>query len=111
MSLYGIQGGAGRIGIRPEGQPGRASEGVRSAPQGRPSAPAAAPREGLTLEQATLPSEPPAGTDPALWSVLTGEERAFYARAQALGPLTYRPDAARPAQETMARGGRIDVRV
>ena len=30
-----------------------------------------------------------AGTDPALWSVLSGEERAFFAKAGAMGPLTY----------------------
>ena len=36
-----------------------------------------------------VPVEPPPGTDPALWSVLSGEERAFFAKAGAMGPLTY----------------------
>ncbi|MBI3568648.1 MAG: hypothetical protein HY084_10675, partial [Gemmatimonadetes bacterium] len=31
----------------------------------------------------------PAGTDPALWSILTNEERNFFARTASAGPLTY----------------------
>ena len=37
----------------------------------------------------SVPAEAPPGTDPALWSVLSGEERAFFAKAGAMGPLTY----------------------
>jgi hypothetical protein len=75
-----------------------------------------APREGLReargLEPAAqLPVEAPAGTDPELWSVLTTEERAFYARSHALGPLTYGRGEVQSAQESIGRGGRLDLRV
>ena len=60
----------------------------------------------------TLPAEPPPGTDPELWSVLTAEERAFFAKVGAMGPLTYgrvmSPPS--PAQSPLPRGGRLDVR-
>jgi hypothetical protein len=55
-----------------------------------------------------LSVEAPAGTDPAVWAVLTSEERQFFARNAAMGPITYgriinqKPNA--PV------GGRIDVR-
>jgi hypothetical protein len=61
---------------------------------------------------AALPAEAPAGTDPALWSILSVEERSFFAKAQAMGPLTYgrkmteRMEPAMPA----VRGGRLDIR-
>lgn len=57
-----------------------------------------------------LSADAPAGTDPKLWSVLTGEERAFFARARALGAITYGPGASSPSAG-MPRGGRVDVRV
>ena len=59
----------------------------------------------------TLPVEPPPGTDPALWSVLTGEERAFFAKVGTLGPLTYgRVMQAQNAPPSI-RGGRLDIKV
>jgi len=61
---------------------------------------------------AALSSAPPAGTDPALWSVLTAEERMYFARAQAAGPVTYGPRNAHAARgHESLRGGRVDVRV
>jgi hypothetical protein len=94
------------------------------APAARPApAPAALrPQQPLAgaAAGAALPAEAPAGTDPALWSVLTGEERAFFAKAAASGPLTYgrvaagvnalrgNPLAGAPA--AASRGGRLDVR-
>ncbi len=81
---------------------------------------AAAPAEQMPLPSklvqrpsAVIPAEAPAGTDPELWSVLTSEERAYFARTASTGPLTYskmmtqgdRPTAGLP------RGGRVDVRV
>jgi len=60
----------------------------------------------------SVPVEAPEGTDPALWSVLSGEERAFFAKAGAMGPLTY-GRALREmtgAQPPAARGGRLDVK-
>src|SRR5436305_14358502 len=67
--------------------------------------PAAKPAQGV-------PVEAPEGTDPALWSVLSGEERAFFAKAGAMGPLTY-GRAIREmtgVQPPAARGGRLDVK-
>jgi hypothetical protein len=78
-------------------------------PAARPAAPAAAP--SITSAPSTVPAEAPAGTDPALWSVLTTEERAFFAKSASLGPLTYGriKDAIMPAPPA-ARGIRLDVR-
>jgi len=60
---------------------------------------------------ASLPAEAPAGTDPELWSVLSSDERAFFAKAGALGPLTYgRATMASATAPATARGGRLDVR-
>ncbi|HEY9229846.1 MAG TPA: hypothetical protein VIP11_24555, partial [Gemmatimonadaceae bacterium] len=60
-----------------------------------------------------VPVEPPPGTDPALWSVLSGEERAFFAKAGAMGPLTYGRalNELKTAQLPVARGGRLDVKI
>lgn len=62
--------------------------------------------------QQAVPAEPPAGTDPELWSVLTSDERNFFAKSAALGPLTYGrlKDAINPAPAATARGVRLDVR-
>lgn len=78
-------------------------------PAARPGAPAATP--SITTAPSTVPAQAPAGTDPALWSVLTTEERAFFAKSASLGPLTYSriKDAIMPAPPA-ARGIRLDVR-
>jgi hypothetical protein len=57
----------------------------------------------------------PEGTDPKLWSVLTSEERAYFAKA-GNGPLTYsrltNPNrSSTPPASLSIRGGRVDVRV
>lgn len=55
-----------------------------------------------------LPLEAPAGTDPAVWAVLTTEERQYFARAAAMGPVTYgRVTTGKP---TVLVGARIDVK-
>ena len=61
----------------------------------------------------SVPAEPPPGTDPALWSVLSGEERAFFAKAGAMGPLTYGRaiQDMKSTQLPAARGGRLDVKI
>jgi hypothetical protein len=110
----GGAGAAGAGGVRP-GAAGQSPPGAL-----RPQAPAAArPSAPLAAAGPTLSSEPPAGTDPALWSVLTGEERAFFAKAAASGPLTYsrlssgvQALAGTPIAGAggVARGGRLDVR-
>jgi hypothetical protein len=65
--------------------------------------------------QGGLGVTPPEGVDPALWSVLTGEERAFFAQQAAAGPLTYGRMGITPATPAasipVARGGRLDIRV
>lgn len=99
----GVQPGAGQAGL------------VR--PSAVPAPAALRPQQPLAAAQPSLPAEPPAGTDPALWSVLTGEERAFFAKSAAMGPLTYSRISAgvhalqgNPAPTGAAIGGRLDVR-
>src|SRR5690349_4228765 len=81
-------GAAGTAATRP-GQNGGVQPGQVG--YGRPAVarPAAAPANAAALKpqpslaapSSSLPSDAPAGTDPALWSVLTSEERAFFAKA------------------------------
>lgn len=69
------------------------------------------PIAGQSTAQSTVPAEPPAGTDPTLWSVLTNDERNFFAKTAALGPLTYsRIKAVTNPAPPAARGIRLDVR-
>lgn len=73
----------------------------------RPQAPIA----GQASLQSAVPAQAPSGTDPTLWSVLTGEERNFFAKTASLGPLTYgRIKAAAMPAPPSVRGGRLDVR-
>jgi hypothetical protein len=110
--------GAARPGQNGGVQPGQVGYG-RPAVARPAAAPANAaalkPQQSLAAPSSSLPTDAPAGTDPALWSVLTTEERAFFAKAAASGPLTYGRVAAgmnNPlAQAAPAvRGGRLDVR-
>ena len=73
-----------------------------------PAAPNAAPAAA-----AAVPTQAPAGTDPALWSVLSADERVFFAKLGAMGPLTYGRvlSQAQQASVPAARGGRLDVKV
>jgi hypothetical protein len=90
-----------------------------SVPQPRPEVlrPEATKPGLLGPRHDALPADAPAGTDPALWQVLTSQERAYFAKMTAMGPLTYGRAAAGPAatasggESTLARGGRIDVKV
>ncbi|HET7321511.1 MAG TPA: hypothetical protein VFI96_03380 [Longimicrobiaceae bacterium] len=86
---------------------------------GRVMTPAAAPQvrpsQAPSVAQGSapvVPAEPPAGTDPELWAVLTNDERAFFARAGAMGPLTYGYVLSQGQQTAVpsVRGGRLDVR-
>lgn len=96
-------------------------------PTGQIPVPARRPTEPATRDPVALEAplrgavpEPPAslgvaalappGTDPNLWSVLTAEERAYFEQVQALGPVTYGPNAA-SADPAVPRGTRVDVRV
>ena len=70
-----------------------------------------APIAGQAAQQNAVPAEAPAGTDPTLWSVLTHDERNFFAKTASLGPLTYgRIKAATLPAPPSVRGGRLDVR-
>ena len=98
---------------------GAAMEQARArAAEQRPASTTAAPVK-LALQRvgnppAAVSAQPPAGTDPQLWSVLTSEERAFFSKAATSGPLTYGRLMSRSASETavrhMIRGARLDVR-
>lgn len=70
----------------------------------RPNAPAA----GTATPAPAL--EAPPGTDPELWKVLSTEERAYFARLGAMGPLTYGRMMDAPAAAPSMRGGRLDVK-
>jgi hypothetical protein len=112
MSIYGI-GGAniGRV-------PGQMPSQVGGRPPVQPpatGAPSQAPKPNAASVGKPAPGVPveaPEGTDPALWSVLSNEERAFFAKAGAMGPLTY-GKALREMSGTPLpanRGGRLDVK-
>ena len=116
MSLNGISNpisaALANVG-RPQTPPARVDQG--QAGYARPVAPAAGapltPQAPLAGAAAGLSVEAPAGTDPELWSVLTSDERAFFSKASALGPLTYgRISASAQSTPPAARGGRLDVR-
>ncbi len=134
MSISGVNNpltsGLGAIGrpltpSAPGGANGAGTPGVRPG-VARPTAPATPlPLRGATSPlggaQASLPAEAPAGTDPALWGVLTSEERSFFAKSATSGPLTYGRvaagvqalqgnTAAANAFGAAARGGRLDVK-
>jgi hypothetical protein len=112
MSVYGI--GNSNIPRTPAQLPVR--DGARPQVQAPPTpvvVPTAKPvATGTAKSTLSVPAEAPEGTDPALWSVLSGEERAFFAKAGAMGPLTY-GRAIREmtgVQPPAARGGRLDVK-
>ncbi len=120
MSLNGIT--SPLLASLPPVRPNGAAPGVRPntdntpAPLDRATNGASAPalRQQPSVASnggSTVPAEAPAGTDPELWSVLTTEERTFFAKTAALGPLTYGKikNATLPAPPAM-RGGRLDVR-
>jgi len=111
MSIYGI--GSSNINRTPAQLPVR--DGTRTTGQPTSPAPTLAAKPAaakVTTPTPSVPAEPPEGTDPALWSVLSGEERAFFAKAGAMGPLTY-GKALREMNGTQlpaTRGGRLDVK-
>jgi hypothetical protein len=66
-----------------------------------------------TAAAAPVPTQAPAGTDPELWNVLSADERVFFAKLGAMGPLTYGRVLSQAQQSAVpaARGGRLDVKV
>ncbi len=121
MSLNGINNNPLLSSLAPIARPGAATTSNGVAPNiARPSTERAAGiaerapvgvRPPIATAPGTLPAEAPPGTDPALWNVLTTEERAFFSKTAALGPLTYGKikNATLPTPPAM-RGGRLDVR-
>lgn len=91
----------------------RAAERAQPRPaEGRPQSAAAqavVQAQPETARAEALTATPPEGVDPSLWSVLTTEERAYFAKVGSLGPLTYGPTSS-PARPAL-RGGRVDVTV
>lgn len=71
----------------------------------------AAPDRVQAAAQESVPADPPPGTDPALWSVLTSQERAYFARVRTSGAVTYGPGRNSGPFSGAFLGGRLDVRV
>ncbi len=122
MSIYGVSNSsAPNIGRAPLQRPltgGTGGTGGTRAPmpQQQPTivrSPAAPAPKAAPAGSNAVPAEPPPGTDPALWSVLSSDERAFFAKAGAMGPLTYGRafEGMRAQQLPASRGGRLDVKV
>ena len=117
MSINGISNGYAQRPLPSSTQTVR-EQGVR--PHGSRIAPATplvgqTPLRAVTAAPggaAALPVQAPSGTDPALWSILTSEERGFFAKSQASGPLTYGRLMAERSQPSLpaVRGGRLDIR-
>ena len=112
----GTGGAAGAGQVRHGGvQPGATRPAATPAPA---QSAALRPQQSLTAPANALPAEAPPGTDPELWGVLTADERAYFAKAAASGPLTYGRVATRlnalngiqQAAPPAARGVRLDVR-
>ena|SRR6185312_8277232 len=59
-------------------------------------------------------AQAPEGVDQELWSVLSKDERSFFVKAGAMGPLTYGRFSASQAPQSVAtpmmRGGRLDIK-
>lgn len=114
MSIHGLGNSSIQrlnIPVRDNGRTQAQQPAVQRTPAPAPQpthAPAAA-----RAAQTAVPVEPPPGTDPALWSVLSSEERAFFAKIGAMGPLTYGRalHEMKAAQLPVARGGRLDVKI
>lgn len=117
MSINGVRGPYGTIrpGVptpaRPDA-PSTQQTGSAGSAQ-RAVAPAAVPQgKGAAAATQSVPVQAPQGTDPELWSVLTQDERTYFAKLGAMGPLTYgRVLSGQPAPTTPhVRGGRLDVK-
>lgn len=59
-------------------------------------------------------AQAPEGVDQELWSVLSKDERSFFVKAGAMGPLTYGRFSSTQAPQSVAtpmmRGGRLDIK-
>jgi len=111
MSIQGISSGYANPAFMPGITRPSGTEEAATQPTPRPEAERVAVAPAARGTQSAVPTDAPAGTDPSLWSVLTSEERAFFARARSMGPLTYGPGRPESAVPGVQLGGRIDVKV
>ena len=108
MSIKGIGGAVGHPGRLP-GQVADTPRELEKPAIQKPSNPTKTAEPSGT--SSALSAEAPPGTDPALWQVLTAEERSFFAKANSIGLLTYAPSRSADAGAATIRGGRIDLKV
>jgi hypothetical protein len=114
MSIYGISNSAIN---RPTTQfPVRDNTRTQGQTPAVVQQPVATPAKTATpakQAQSAVTAEAPAGTDPALWSILSTEERSFFAKSGASGPLTYGRAFTdmKSSQLPANRGGRLDVKI
>src|SRR3954463_6920941 len=114
MSIYGISNSA--INRPPTQFPVRDNTRTQGQTPAVVQQPAATPAKTATpakQAQSAVTAEAPAGTDPALWSILSTEERSFFAKSGASGPLTYGRAFTdmKSSQLPANRGGRLDVKI
>ncbi|MCC6928898.1 MAG: hypothetical protein IT359_07920 [Gemmatimonadaceae bacterium] len=118
MSINGIRGPYSNA-VRPQATSTVRPSGTQPATGGAQRATTAAQPQSATALKGVAPSagnavpvQPPQGTDPELWSVLTQDERAYFAKLGAMGPLTYGRvlSGQMPVQAPAVRGGRLDVK-
>ena len=118
MSIYGIRPPAtpAAPNVKPAALPGAPIGTARTQVPQRsvaPTAPARAPEPtGMTANATNAALQPPPGTDPELWNVLSADERAYFAKLGAMGPLTYGRilSGQQPTPAPVSRGGRLDVK-
>lgn len=114
MSIYGISNSTIN---RPTTQFPVRDNTRPQVPQPAVQPPVATPTKTTTAPakqaQTSVAAEAPAGTDPALWSILSTEERSFFAKSGAMGPLTYGRAFTdmKSSQLPANRGGRLDVKI
>jgi len=126
MAINGIGGGTGFNpyargvgGSAPIGTP-RTPAPASEPAANEPAAAAASPKNladaikhdaDARAAQVNSPTAPD-GVDQDLWSVLTKDERSFFVKAGAMGPLTYGRFSATqtPTPAPIVRGGRLDIK-
>jgi hypothetical protein len=93
--------------------PNGIANGIASGSTASPKSVADAIKQDAAARTAQVNSpDAPDGVDQDLWSVLTKEERGFFVKAGAMGPLTYGRFTASqtPAPAPIVRGGRLDIK-
>ena len=109
MSINGVRGPYGTITQRPVAPNAAQTEAARAKQVARPQTVAA---PAAPAHAAGVSVAPPPGTDPELWTVLTPDERSYFAKLGAMGPLTYGRVLSGQMQPPApsVRGGRLDVK-